>query len=100
MLEHAVRERLGRLAMGKAAFEVRVERPQLRPEGADEVEFFFSANPGEPRRPLAKVASGGEASRLMLALRTALADSDGCGCSCSTKPTRASAAPSPTWSGG
>ncbi|HLL52624.1 MAG TPA: DNA repair protein RecN, partial [Myxococcaceae bacterium] len=51
----------------------------LRPDGADEVEFFFSANPGEPARPLAKVASGGEASRLLLALKRALADSDGCG---------------------
>ncbi|MBZ4416769.1 DNA repair protein RecN [Myxococcus sp. RHSTA-1-4] len=76
-----VREGLGGLAMGKAAFEVRVTPGEtLRPDGADEVEFFFSANPGEPPRPLAKVASGGEASRLLLALKRALADSDGCGC--------------------
>lgn len=76
-----VREGLGGLAMGKAAFEVRVTPGEtLRPDGADEVEFFFSANPGEPSRPLAKVASGGEASRLLLALKRALADSDGCGC--------------------
>nr|WP_211193684.1 DNA repair protein RecN [Pyxidicoccus fallax] len=76
-----VREGLGGLAMGKAAFEVRVTPGEtLRPDGADEVEFFFSANPGEPARPLAKVASGGEASRLLLALKRALADSDGCGC--------------------
>jgi DNA repair protein RecN (Recombination protein N) len=40
------------------------------------VEFLFSANPGEPLRPLAKVASGGEASRVMLGLKTVLADSD------------------------
>ena len=52
----------------------------MRPDGLDEVEFFFSANPGEPARPLAKVASGGEASRLLLALKRALADSDACGC--------------------
>jgi DNA repair protein RecN (Recombination protein N) len=38
--------------------------------GVDRVEFYFSANPGEPPRPLAKVASGGEASRLMLVLKT------------------------------
>jgi DNA repair protein RecN (Recombination protein N) len=76
-----VREGLGGLALGKAAFEVRVTPGDtLRPEGLDEVEFFFSANPGEPPRPLAKVASGGEASRLLLALKRALADSDGCGC--------------------
>lgn len=76
-----VREGLGHLAMGKAAFEVRVTPGEtLRPDGADEVEFFFSANPGEPARPLAKVASGGEASRLLLALKRALAGSDACGC--------------------
>jgi DNA repair protein RecN (Recombination protein N) len=76
-----VREGLAGLALGKAAFEVRVMPGELlRPEGSDEVEFFFSANPGEPPRPLAKVASGGEASRLLLALKRALADSDGCGC--------------------
>ncbi|MFE8600833.1 DNA repair protein RecN [Archangium violaceum] len=76
-----VREGLGMLALGKAAFEVRVTPgTQLKAEGLDEVEFFFSANPGEPPRQLVKVASGGEASRLLLALKRALADSDGCGC--------------------
>ncbi len=49
---------------------------QLSPLGWDRVEFLFSANPGEPLRPLAKVASGGEASRVMLGLKTVLADSD------------------------
>ena len=44
----------------------------------DAVEFFFSANPGEPTRPLAKVASGGEASRLLLALKRGLVDLDDC----------------------
>ena len=76
-----VRDGLGGLAMGKAAFDVRVTAGEsLRPDGLDEVEFFFSANPGEPARPLAKVASGGEASRLLLALKRALADNDACGC--------------------
>ncbi|MDC0709409.1 DNA repair protein RecN [Stigmatella sp. ncwal1] len=75
-----VREGLAGLALGKAAFEVRITPGgALRPDGTDEVEFFFSANPGEPPRALAKVASGGEASRLLLALKRALADSDGCG---------------------
>lgn len=44
--------------------------------GQDGVEFLFSANPGEPLRPLARVASGGELSRVMLALKTILAESD------------------------
>lgn len=48
----------------------------LSPFGWDRVEFLFSANPGEPLRPLAKVASGGEASRVMVALKTVLAESD------------------------
>ncbi len=49
---------------------------QLSPMGWDKVEFQFSANPGEPLRPLAKVASGGEASRVMLGLKTVLSESD------------------------
>ncbi|MGZ8384196.1 MAG: DNA repair protein RecN [Nitrospira sp.] len=44
--------------------------------GQDAVEFLFSANPGEPPKPLARVASGGELSRVMLALKTILAESD------------------------
>jgi DNA repair protein RecN (Recombination protein N) len=80
VLEHAVRERLGRLAMGKGSFEVRLCPGPLGPSGADAVELWFSANAGEPARPIHKVASGGEASRLMLALRTALSDDDACTC--------------------
>lgn len=52
------------------------KRLQVSPLGWDRVEFLFSANPGEPLRPLAKVASGGEASRVMLGLKTVLAESD------------------------
>ncbi len=52
------------------------KRLVLSPHGWDRVEFSFSANPGEPLRPLAKVASGGEASRVMLALKAVLAESD------------------------
>lgn len=81
----SVRKAMGELSMRHSELSVRVspaERPEeaLGPEGIDRVEFFFSANPGEPARPLTKVASGGEASRLMLALKRALADSDGCRC--------------------
>jgi len=50
---------------------------RLSPKGVDRVEFYFSANPGESPKPLAKVASGGEASRLMLILKTAARSRDG-----------------------
>lgn len=60
------------VALEKAKFEVRIEETsQRREDGIDRIEFYFSANPGEPPRPLAKIASGGEASRLMLILKTA-----------------------------
>lgn len=61
------------LAMEKATFGARVDSKPVDATGADRVEFFFSANPGEPERPLAKIASGGEISRVMLAIKTALA---------------------------
>ncbi len=85
-LEAKIVKELHGLGMQKASFEVRFVRqgeflehtaPEvaaaslagLGPEGADEVEFYFSANPGEAPRPLARIASGGELSRLMLALK-------------------------------
>ncbi len=73
-LEKEVSARLGALALASARFSVRFEAAPLSASGADAVELFFSANPGEPERPLAKVASGGEASRVMLALKAALAE--------------------------
>jgi DNA repair protein RecN (Recombination protein N) len=62
------------LAMERAEFLVEVRPKPMDASGADSVEFLFSANPGEPPRPLSKIASGGEMSRVMLALKTALAD--------------------------
>lgn len=59
---------LERLGMAKARFEVRLEPADFGPFGQDNVSFTFSANLGEPPVPLAAVASGGELSRLMLAL--------------------------------
>ncbi len=79
-LVEAVGERLKKLAMAKARFAVQIDVQPLAPSGADAVELLFSANVGEPLRPLAKVASGGEASRVMLAIKAALAESDECGC--------------------
>ncbi|MDP2273588.1 MAG: DNA repair protein RecN [Archangium sp.] len=80
-LTSTVMEGLERLAMGRARFEVQFEAAPLSGAGADAAQFFFSANPGEAVRPLAKVASGGEASRVMLAMKAALAGSDACVCS-------------------
>ena len=80
-LEEAMACELASLAFNQAAFHVHwqeVERDvsQIRSHGWDRIEFFFSANPGEPPRPLVKVASGGELSRLMLALKCLLAKRD------------------------
>ena len=69
VLAAAVRERLAALAMEAASFEIAVEpRPEAGPTGADAVEFRIAANPGVPAAPLREVASGGELSRVMLAL--------------------------------
>ncbi|MCX7992849.1 MAG: DNA repair protein RecN [Fimbriimonadales bacterium] len=62
------------LAMDRAEFRAEVRPKLMDATGADSVEFLFSANPGEPPRPLSKIASGGEMSRVMLALKTVLAD--------------------------
>lgn len=84
-----VEEQLGDLRMDGAKFQVEIEREQsddgvfvgeerfaFDRTGIDKVEFLLSTNPGEPLKPMAKVASGGETSRLMLALKTALAQVD------------------------
>ena len=78
--ERAVVQNLAELAMEQARFQAQITAPSdldvdnsdawFTAGGFDRVEFYFSANAGEPIRPLAKVASGGEASRLMLVLKT------------------------------
>ena len=86
--EGIVRE-LGDLRMARAQFEVAIEQREdpngcyvgdkrlaFNETGIDHVEFMMSANPGEPLRPLAKVASGGEAARIMLALKRVLTQAD------------------------
>ncbi len=68
-LAEAVRERLAGLAMEGATFEARLaERDGYGPTGGDEVEFLIAPNPGVPAGPLRETASGGELSRVMLAL--------------------------------
>ena len=65
----------------RAAFAPKPEKPHLpRPTGDDEVSFLISPNPGEPLKPLAKIASGGELSRLMLALKNLEARRGGVDC--------------------
>ncbi|HEU0068289.1 MAG TPA: DNA repair protein RecN, partial [Nitrospiraceae bacterium] len=71
---------LAALKMEQAIFQVTVSSDEsaegLGPAGRDRVEFLLSSNPGEPPRPLGRVASGGELSRIMLALKTVLAEMD------------------------
>jgi DNA repair protein RecN (Recombination protein N) len=67
----AVREQLASLAMAEATFEVVLAEREPGPSGADAVEFAIAPNPGVPAAPLREIASGGELSRVMLALVTA-----------------------------
>ncbi len=69
-----VRE-LAALNMKRARFSVDISEAQSGPHGADRVEFTLAANPGEPFRPLTRVASGGELSRILLVLKTLLNES-------------------------
>ncbi len=70
-LERGVCEQLASLAMPDASFAVTIEAREPGPSGGDAVEFLIAANPGVPRGPLREIASGGELSRVMLALITA-----------------------------
>jgi DNA repair protein RecN (Recombination protein N) len=67
-LSAAVRERLGELAMEGASFDIALDEREAGPSGSDTVEFLIAPNPGVPAAPLRDVASGGELSRVMLAL--------------------------------
>lgn len=76
----AVASELRELAMDKAEFEVRLTEKSPDANGVELIEFLFSANPGEDVKPLAKIASGGEMSRVMLALKVCLAGKAGVPC--------------------
>lgn len=76
-LETRIMKELGDLEMPGVHFAVRMDRlPVPGPSGMDDVEYLISANPGSPLRPLARIASGGEISRIMLAIKTVLAGCD------------------------
>ncbi len=73
-LERGVREQLGALAMADATFGVALQQRDAGPSGGDAVEFLIAPNPGVPPGPLREIASGGELSRVMLALIAACSD--------------------------
>jgi len=72
-LKKSVEKELGFLGMKKTIFEIRMEDAAFSPKGMDRVEFLISPNMGEEIKPLAKIASGGELSRMMLAMKKILA---------------------------
>ncbi len=75
-LEQQLMEALRPMGLANVRFAVQIEPAAAGAEGADAVQFLFSANPGQPLAPLAEVASGGEMSRFLLALKTCLAAAD------------------------
>ncbi len=92
-LSATVVERLSHLGIPKARFQIEVEQEEQEnglvqfqskrfkadDSGMDKVTFWMQANPGEPIRPLARIASGGEISRIMLAIKSAMSGKDGIG---------------------
>ncbi|WP_047151500.1 DNA repair protein RecN [Aneurinibacillus tyrosinisolvens] len=88
-LSAAIEQELKDLHMSRARFEIAVTQEEdpkgldiegtkfrLTSRGIDQVEFLIAPNPGEPLRPVSKIASGGELSRIMLAMKTILADAE------------------------
>lgn len=79
-LEKDILRELQELYMERTVFEVRfsaVPEGEFHEDGLDQVEFYITTNPGEPLKPLVRVASGGELSRVMLALKTIFSKSQG-----------------------
>ncbi len=76
VLSVLIEEKLEKLELPKARFSISVEPKELSSDGADNVEFLISTNVSEDLKPLAKVASGGEISRVMLAIKSIFAQSD------------------------
>lgn len=78
-LSSLISQELEFLDMPNVSFVVSRKETELSENGADEIEFLISANAGELPKPLAKIASGGELSRIMLAIKNVLADADNIG---------------------
>lgn len=76
-LEKQVKDELSYIGMGKSIFKIMIDKENtLLQLGLDKVQFYISTNPGEPLKPLDKIVSGGELSRIMLALKTVFVDKD------------------------
>lgn len=77
LLENAISEGLKDLNFPDVQFRIQLEKlADFTSNGRDDIEFLISLNPGQPVKPLANVASGGELSRIMLAIKTVMADRD------------------------
>ena len=75
-LKKKIEQELRELDMGRARFDVEIEQGEIRSSGMDEVRFLVAPNVGEDLKPISQIASGGEISRIMLALKTILAQAD------------------------
>jgi len=75
-LSRSVQKELQQLGMQHGKFSVRIEKQEMSPKGADDVEFLISPNLGEKLKPLREIASSGEISRIMLAIKTVLGEND------------------------
>lgn len=76
VLSERIKQALSELNFLEVRFEIRMERADFSANGFDTAEFYIATNPGEEIKPLIKVASGGELSRIMLALKSVFADRD------------------------
>jgi DNA repair protein RecN (Recombination protein N) len=75
-LQQEITRRLQHLGMEHVVFSIEITEKERTIHGSDRVDFWFSANLGEPKRSLREIASGGELSRVMLAVKTVLAEAD------------------------
>lgn len=78
-LEKRIQKELQDLDMNKVRFAIQFEQKEPAPDGCDTIRFLMSANIGEDLRPIAKIASGGELARIMLALKNVLAEQESIG---------------------
>ncbi len=76
VLSELITDELEKLELAKSKFEIKISPVNLGPNGIDEVEFYITTNVSQDLSPLAKTASGGEISRVMLAIKTIFANSD------------------------
>ncbi|MGN0964821.1 MAG: DNA repair protein RecN [Dysosmobacter sp.] len=78
-LEDRIQKELRDLDMNKVRFSIQFEEKEPSPDGCDTIRFLMSANAGEDLKPIAKIASGGELARIMLALKNVLAEQEAIG---------------------